>query len=1056
MYQVEEFYLKYPTNAGSYFINNFTTNMIHNLISLNGGTLTNEPYVISNNVFYCGMDGNAIATCPASSVLVVSNLFIEQPGAYTVGISIGEAGAQPGQAGAINTNIMVTGNTFSNAFYEYFTCGGGFAGDPNTADDVTFSNNLILEVGVNPMPFYIGGLAKHVTLVGNNCSGGEMKVSSGVFGSSYAFISTNNNYWVPIFQDSGDGHTPVVNAISYKYGSRIELTYPYVPNTVNYLTVADASQIPANAVIYITNTTQNWQNPGRPIPVYLDGPNTSGPSVTVPAAGAVTLYWGGNRWITNAAVNFTASPARGASRLPVQFSSPATDSAGDSIRGWSWNFGDGTTSTLQSPSHTYTNIGTFYPVLTVSNLAQTLTAVSAIITVTNPMVKFAANHTNACPFLTIQFTSPATDSGGNTIKTWNWDFGDGTISTAQSPLHAYASAGTYSPALTVINASGLMPASSGPVITVVNPTVQFTASPGSGVSRLTETFKGPSIDSVGVSIRGWTWNFGDGTFGTGQNPSHIYTNLGAYYPVLTVTNTAGVTATTPGATVVVTPPVIKFTANHTNACPFLTIQFTSPATDSGGNRITNWLWSFGDGTYSTIQNPTHIYTNLQTYYPGLAAANAYGLTPASSGPAINVENPTVQFSVSPSNSVSRLTAAFKSPSVDSIGVSIKGWVWNFGDGTFGTGQNPSHIYTNLGTYYPALTVTNAVGVTATTSGATITVTNPAVKFTANHTNACPFLTIQFTSPATDSGGNRITNWLWNFGDGTFSTLENPVHIYTNIQTYNPALTVANAYGLSPACSGPAVNVNNPTVQFKVARTNGVSRLTVAFTAPAADSVGVSIKGWIWNFGDGTVGTGQNPSHTYTNLGTYFPALTVTNVLGLYPQTSGPTVTVTNPAIKFTANITNGTAPLTVQFNTPNTDSGGNTITNWYWNFGDGAISMVKNPSHTYTNNATYYPALAVRNAFGLAPTSSGPVIYVKTTSPGVQVGPHPQLTVTLDNGIVALFWPTNAAGYTLQFSTNLIPPVSWMNVTSSPVVINGQNMVTNSVAAPQMFFRLEE
>jgi PKD repeat protein len=1056
MYQVEEFYLKYPTNAGSYFVNNYATNIIHNFISLNGGTLTNEPYVISNNVFYCAMDGNGIATCPASSVLIVSNQFIEEPGAYTVGISIGEAGAQPGNPGAINTNIMVAGNTFSNPFYQYFACGGGSVGDPNTADNVTFSNNLILGVGNNPMPFYTGGVARHVTLVGNDCSGGEMKVSSGILGSSYAFISTNNNYWVQVFQDSGDGHTSVVNAISYKSGSRIELTYPYVSNTVNYLTVADASQIPANAVIYITNTTQNWQTPGRPIPVYLDGPNFSGPSVTVPPAGVVTLFWGGNRWVTNAAVKFTASPAKGVSRLPVQFNSPATDSAGDSIKGWSWNFGDGSISTLQNPSHTYTNIGTFYPVLTVSNLAQTLTASSAIITVTNPMVKFTASHTNACPFLTIQFTSPATDSGGNPIKSWNWDFGDGTISTAQSPLHAYASAGPYNPALTVVNASGIVPASSGPAITVVNPTVLFTANPGNGVSRLTVAFKGPAMDSVGISIKGWVWNFGDGTFGTGQNPSHIYTNLGTCYPALSVTNIVGVTATTSGAAITVINPAVKFTANHTNACPFLTIQFNSPATDSGGNRITNWLWNFGDGTSSTLENPSHVYTNIQTYNPALTVANAYGLSPAGTGPAINVVNPTVKFTANPSNSVSRLTAAFKSPSVDSVGVSIKGWIWNFGDGTFGTGQNPSHIYTNLGTYFPALTVTNLVGVTETTSGPTITVTNPAVKFTANHTNACPHMTIQFTSPAGDSGGNRITNWLWNFGDGTYSTLQNPAHIYTNIQTYNPALTVANAYGLVPACSGPAIKVINPAVQFTVARSNGVSRLTVAFKSPSIDSVGVSIRGWVWNFGDGTIGSGQNPSHTYTNIGTYYPALTVTNTFGLYPVASGPAVTVTNPAIKFTAAVTNGTAPLTVQFKAPNIDSGGNVIKNWYWNFGDGAISTNENPVHIYTNNVTYYPALAAINAFGLSPTSFGPVIYVKSTSPGIQVGSSPQLTVTLTNGMVALSWPTNASGYTLQFATNLIPPVDWMNVTSPPVIVSGQNVVTNSMAAPQMFFRLDQ
>jgi PKD repeat protein len=373
MYQVEEFYLKYPTNAGSYFVNNYATNIFHNLISLNGGTLTNQPYVISNNVFNCGMNGNAIATCPASSVLIVSNLFTEEPGAFTVGISIGEAGAQPGSPGAINTNIVVAGNTFSNAFYQYFACGGGSVGDPNTADDVTFSNNLIFGIGNNSIPFYTGGLARRVTLVGNNCSGGGMKVSSGVLGSSYAFINTNNNYWVSILQDNGDGHTPVTNAISYKFGSRINLTYPYVSNTVNYLTVADASQIPANAVICLTNTTQNWQNPGCPVPVYLNGTN-SGPFIIVPSGGSAVVSWNGSNWVpvtivlTNSpTVNFTETSSSGIVPMTTQFQTPAQDSTGSAITGWSWNFGDGSTSTLQNPSYSYTNAGVFNPALVFTN-----------------------------------------------------------------------------------------------------------------------------------------------------------------------------------------------------------------------------------------------------------------------------------------------------------------------------------------------------------------------------------------------------------------------------------------------------------------------------------------------------------------------------------------------------------------------------------------------------------------------------------------------------------------------------------------------------------------
>ncbi len=1220
MYQIEEFYLKYPTNAGSYFVNNAATNISHNLISLNGGTLTNEPYVISNNVFYCDMNGNGIATCPASSVLGASNLCIEQSNAFTIAFAIGQSGAQPGTANGFNTNITIVGNTFSNSFNMYFSGNGVGAGDPDRVEGMTISNNTVYGAGFVPLLQF--GWTSNVVVSGNNCHGSKMQINAGGgVGGKYALVSTNNNYWTWLLMD-GEGANP--NAISYGNGSSYNLTYSVNSSVKNYLTVSDAARIPVGAAMFFTNTTYYPNNGGGPVQVYLDGPNYTGPSITVPSGGSAVVIWTGSAWTTNTSIQFTPSPTQGASRLPVQFSSPGADSGGHTIKSWNWSFGDGTTGTGQNLSHTFTNLGPYVAILTITNAeGAAVTSPGVTITVTNPAVKFAIARSNACPFLAVQFTCPITDNGGNTITNWLWNFGDGTSSTAQNPLHAYTSTGTYHPSLTVVNASDLLPASSGPAITVVNPTAQFTASPTNGVSRLTVAFKTPLVDSLGVSIKGWAWNFGDGTMGTGQNPSHIYTNVGPYVPLLTITNTAGATATTSGVTITVTIPMVKFTVNHTNACPLLTIQFTSPLTDSGGNKITSWLWNFGDGTSSTAQNPTHAYNSVQAYNPSLTVANAYGLSPNSSGPAINVVNPTVQFTASPSNGVSRLTAAFKSPLMDSVGVSIKSWQWNFGDGTFGAGQNPTHTYTNLGTYLPSLTISNTLGLTATTSGS-ITVTNPMVKFTANHTNACPLLTIQFTSPLTDSGGNKITSWQWNFGDGTSSTAQNPTHVYTStqtynpvltvvnayglspassgpaikvvnptvqftagpsngvsrlavayksplvdsvgvsikswqwnfgdgtfgsgqnpthtytnlgtylpsltisntlglaatssgsimvtnpmvkftvnhtnscplltiqftspatdsggnkiaswlwnfgdgtssaaqnpthaynsVQTYNPSLTIANAYGLSPNSSGPAINVVNPTVQFTAGPSNGVSRLTVAFKSPLVDSVGVSIKNWQWNFGDGTFGAGQNPTQTYTNLGTFHPALTVTNSLGLYPVTSGSTVTVTNPMVKFTASVTNGTGPLTVQFKAPSVDSGGNTIKSWYWRFSDGAFSTTQNPSHTYAQNGIFFPALFTTNAFDLSPTGSGPAINVKSGS-AVQVTSSPQLAVTLVNGAVALSWPTNAAGYTLQFTTNLIPPVSWLNVTSPPVVINGQNVVTNATSAPQMFFRLAQ
>lgn len=426
-------------------------------------------------------------------------------------------------------------------------------------------------------------------------------------------------------------------------------------------------------------------------------------------------------------------------------------------------------------------------------------------------------------------------------------------------------------------------------------------------------------------------------------------------------------------------------------------------------------------------------------------------------------NSIVQFTANRTNGVARLSVQFKSPAKDEAGMAIQSWQWDFGDGSAGTGQNPSHTYTNPGTYYPSLTVSNTLGLFPPGSGPVILVTNPIIKFSASFTNPCPYLAVQFRSPNTDSGGNPVTNWFWEFGDGATSAAQNPLHIYKNTGTFQPALNATNKYGLPVAGSGPAINVNNPTLLFTASRTSGVSRFTVELKSPNKDSAGVKVKNWHWSFGDGSIGIGQNISHTYTNLETYHPVLTVTNELGLFPICLGPAITVTNPEVKFTTSKTNGAIPLTIQFRCPNVDSGGNTITNWSWQFGDGGTGVMQNLSHTYTNPGSFSVVLITKNKLGQSPLSPGKTIFTKNNKAtavvhinSVITAEVPLLSLTMGAGTFTLAWSTNFTGYTLQCATALTPPPSWMNVTSSPVIINGQNVVTNSIFAPQMFFRLKQ
>ncbi len=140
------------------------------------------------------------------------------------------------------------------------------------------------------------------------------------------------------------------------------------------------------------------------------------------------------------------------SGLTATFTDTSTDSDG-TIASRSWNFGDGTTSTLTNPTKTYAASGTYSVVLTVTdNVGATSTRTTAV-TVVAPNAPPVANFTFTTSGLTATFTDTSTDSDGS-IASRSWNFGDGTTSTAANPVKTYAGSGTYSVTLTVTDNSG--------------------------------------------------------------------------------------------------------------------------------------------------------------------------------------------------------------------------------------------------------------------------------------------------------------------------------------------------------------------------------------------------------------------------------------------------------------------------------------------------------------------------------------------------------------------------------------------------------------------------
>ena len=563
----------------------------------------------------------------------------------------------------------------------------------------------------------------------------------------------------------------------------------------------------------------------------------------------------------------------------------------------------------------------------------------------------------------MQFTDLTT---GINLNSWVWNFGDGTTAMQPNPVHTYNTIGNYTVTLTVTNSTGANSvATKTSYITVHDPlpVVSFTTNKTTGNAALGVKF---TDTSTGYNINGWQWNFGDGTGNvTTQSPAHTFATYGTYKVYLTVTNDGGsVTSSATTITVKNATPVVSFSTNKTSGNAPLCIQFTDGTT---GNNLQSWLWTFGDGTTSTSQNPIKTYSTAGTYSATLKVTNDGGST-TSAATTITVYNtaPVAGFTANPSSGTAQLTVAFTDTST---GAGITSRQWNFGDGSANvTTNNPSHTFNNVNatnaTYTITYTITNNGGSSTIQHTINVVPQIAAANFNSNVTSGNVPLGVQFN----DLSSGPVSSWQWNFGDGTSNaTTASPAHTFTATGTYKVSLTVYNAGGVSTtATSNIIVHNATPTASFTENLTNGLSPLAIQFTDTSA---GTNINGWQWNFGDGTSNaTTKNPVHTFYSTGNttsnFNVVLTVTNDGGSSTTSSNIVVHNPVPVANFTASPATGVTPLDVQFN----DTSAGVTTSWLWDFGDGTTSTAKNPAHEFTNDnskdVTYTVSLTVTNDGG--------------------------------------------------------------------------------------------
>ncbi len=385
--------------------------------------------------------------------------------------------------------------------------------------------------------------------------------------------------------------------------------------------------------------------------------------------------------------------------------------ASGSIKAWNWSFGDGATSTLQNPGHTYSKSGPYKVKLVITSSFGCKDSIIKQIRI-EPIPKAAFVYKNACIGTPIYFSNKSIDS--TVGATYHWSFGDGTTSTSSSPAQTYSTNGTYAVVMIITSRFGCKDTTKQTLTPYVAPVVNFVYS--GACTNNAVAFGDSDKNGTGAT---YTWNFGDGgsDVSNSDTATHIYTKAGANTVLLTIQSANGCKDTASKTINISDYPTASFTAP--DVCEGSTTVFTNTSTGTGNT----YRWYFNDtlsgsADTSSLLSPKHKFSKAGTYNVYMAATNSGGCTDTIMQMINVVALPVVgKWSYTVHNNVATFTPKDQSQ---------KTYKWYFGTGDSSSSKVPVYTYTTKGRYYVKLVETNATGCSASYADS-ITITGLGVQ-----------------------------------------------------------------------------------------------------------------------------------------------------------------------------------------------------------------------------------------------------------------------------------------------------------------------------------------
>ena len=626
----------------------------------------------------------------------------------------------------------------------------------------------------------------------------------------------------------------------------------------------------------------------------------------------------------------------------------------------SWDFDDGNFSNLYSPSHTFTDSGTYQVSLAVSNACNFDTAYKTIRVNSSPNIEFNVIDDTLCAGSVFQFNNLSDNGISN-----NWDFGDSTYSYITNPTHIFTDSGNYRVILTGSSLTNNCEAyDSVDLVVLPYPVITATSDTSNGCIPLPVNFSS-TVNSVGYYL----WDFGDGNTSTVDNPTHTYTSDGYYSVNVRFEDFSGCVDSFDFDIIPHPVPSPSFIPIQLDTC-VLPINYNFQNNSIGAS---SYNWDFGDGNNSINTLPDNSYISSGNYTIKLVASNTYGCSDSITSSIFVKPVTNAQFNAVPLDTC-KLPANYSlvNNSTGSIA-----YIWDFGDGSTSNLPNLNHSYSSDGNYQISLISMNSFGCFDTSYVDINVLPVPSLGFNYTQLDTCS-VPSNFSFQNTSTGGN---SYLWDFGDGLFSPVYSPLHTFSSDGTYNVKISGSNIFGCSDSLIQPLIVNPIPVAQFTAVQLD-------TCVIPASYSLVNSSVGAIfnsWDLGNGASSNSTNFNFSYTSSGSYDISLLVMNQFGCLDSLTSSVNVSPVPQVSFNyAKLDSCILPSNYSFT--NTSTGGNS---YLWSFDTIANSIQNNPFFSFNDDGIYQVSVLATNSLGC---SDSAIDYIN-------VSPIPIANFSLDTTI---------------------------------------------------------